>query len=93
MKQHPRWGTLSIWSVSLGDGPGWTADFWYWFDEQNRQLLFSLAPPNKLTMTDYQTFVRDAAIDACILDNPCPKLPTHPEPQMALNRPTFFPIA
>ena len=93
MKQHPRWGTLSIWSVPLGDGPEWAANFWYWFDEQNRQRLFSLAPPNYLTMTDYQTFVRDAAIDACILDNPCPQLLTRPEPQTALNRPTFFPIA
>jgi hypothetical protein len=93
IKQHPRWGTLSIWSVPLGDGPEWAANFWYWFDEQNRQRLFSLAPPNYLTMTDYQTFVRDAAIDACILDNPCPQLPTHDPALTAFNPATFFLIA
>jgi len=90
LKHHPHLGNLSIWSVVFGN-----SNFWYWFDEQNRQLLFSLAPPHSLTMIDYQTFVRDAVIDAHIFENPCTQLPPCDEPKTAVvqNRPIFIPIA
>ena len=36
-------------------------------------MIFSLAPASSLTLIDYQTFVRNAGIDACIFDDPTPE--------------------
>ena len=44
---NPTFGTMTIWSVALGSGPKWS-DFWYWFDDQSRGVVFSLAPAGRL---------------------------------------------
>jgi len=65
-------GNLSIWSVALGDASGnWKSDFWYWFNNKDQGVLFSLAPAGSLTVIDYQTFVQNGTIEACVFDNPC----------------------
>src|SRR5262249_43841953 len=33
--------------------------------------FFSLAPPHSLTIIDYQTFIQNGPIEACIFENPC----------------------
>jgi hypothetical protein len=95
LKDNPYLGSLAIWSVRLDQGQGWTANFWFWFNEHERQLLFALAPPNVLTSIDYQSFVRDAVIDACVLIDPCPQFPACPGAHVAsaLNAAPFHPVA
>jgi len=69
---NPYFGTVSIWSVELGDQNGrWTSNFWFWFDDHQRGTIFSLAPPHSLTIIDYQTFIQNGPIEACIFENPC----------------------
>jgi len=69
---NPYFGTVSIWSVELGDQNGrWTSNFWFWFDDHQRGTIFSLAPPHSLTIIDYQTFIQNGPIKACIFENPC----------------------
>jgi hypothetical protein len=78
-------GTLSIWSVASSDGRGdWQANFWYWFTDQQKQVIFSMGPPHFLTLIDYQTFVQNGVIEACIFDNPCDQLPACPRPKIVM---------
>jgi hypothetical protein len=96
LKNNPHLGSLAIWSVRLTDRQGgWSANFWFWFNEHEEQLLFALAPPNVLTSIDYQSFVRDAVIDACVLVDPCGQWPACKEAHVAsaLNAAPFHPIA
>jgi hypothetical protein len=96
LKDNPYLGSLAIWSVRLDHGQGhWTANFWFWFNEHERQLLFALAPPNSLTSIDYQSFIRDAVIDPCVLADPCGQLPACKEAHVAsaLNAAPFHPVA
>ena len=96
LTHNPHFGSLSIWSVALGDENGpWNSNFWYWFNPQDCGVIFSLAPPHSLTMIDYQTIVRDAVIDPHILESPCAQLPTCEDHRMIMvqNRPTFMPAA
>lgn len=72
----PYYGNTSFWSVVLGGGGGSTADFWYTFDEQQRGVIFSLSPAGSLTIIDYQTFVRGAAIPACMFVDPSAQVPS-----------------
>jgi hypothetical protein len=71
LEDNPYFGSLTIWSVRLpGESTDWSANFWFWFDPQQRQVIFSLDPPNNLTLIDFQMFVRDAAIEPCLLAQP-----------------------
>jgi hypothetical protein len=67
-------GQVTIWSIMLGGQSNWS-DFWYWFDSQQRGVVFSLAPASSLTMIDYQTFVQNPAFSACVFDEPTSGLP------------------
>jgi hypothetical protein len=92
IKNNAYFGDLSIWSVALGDGNGqWKSDFWYWFNENSQGVIFSLAPATSLTSIDYQTFVQNGNIDACIFENPCQEIPACPDNKMAMvkDRPAF----
>lgn len=82
---HPIWGSVTIWTVELGGGGSW-ADFWYWFDDKQRGVIFSLAPASSLTIIDYQTFVQDGEIQACIFDDPSGSIPSCPQNNMALRK-------
>jgi hypothetical protein len=68
-------GQWTIWSVSLGGA----SDFWYWFDAQQRGVVFSLAPAGSLTMIDYQTFVQNPRFQPCIFAEPTTGLPECPD--------------
>jgi hypothetical protein len=68
-------GQVTIWSVSLGGA----SDFWYWFDAQQRGVVFSLAPAGSLTMIDYQTFVQNPTFQPCIFAEPTIGLPECPD--------------
>ena len=71
LKNNRYFGSLKIWSVQLPDDNGnWFANFWYWFDPRQKQVIFSLDPPHSLSLIDFQTFVRNAAIKACLLVQP-----------------------
>jgi hypothetical protein len=84
LKDNPYLGSLAIWSVRLADSQGgWGANFWFWFNAHERQLLFALAPPTVLTSIDYQTFDRDAVFDPCVLADPCGPLPVCGQAQIA----------
>ena len=74
---NPYFGTISIWSVQMGDQSQWT-DFWYWFNAQQQGVVFSLAPAGSLTMIDYQTFVQNGTIPGSYLQNPCGQVPSCP---------------
>jgi hypothetical protein len=67
-------GQVTIWSVMLAGQSG-SSDFWYWFDSQQRGVVFSLAPAASLTMIDYQTFVQNPVFQSCIFDEPTSGLP------------------
>jgi hypothetical protein len=67
-------GQVKIWSVKLGSQSSW-ADFWYWFDSQQRGVVFSLAPAASLTMIDYQTFEQNPVFPSCTFDEPTSGLP------------------
>ncbi len=68
-------GQVTIWSVMLSGNKSNWSDFWYWFDSQQRGVVFSLAPASSLTMIDYQTFVQNPTFAACIFDEPTSGLP------------------
>jgi hypothetical protein len=68
-------GQVTIWSVSLAGA----SDFWYWFDAQQRGVVFSLAPAGSLTMIDYQTFVQNPPFQPCIFAEPTTGLPECPD--------------
>jgi len=68
-------GRVTIWSDSLGGA----SDFWYWFDAQQRGVVFSLAPASSLTMIDYQTFVQNPPFQPCIFAEPTTGLPECPD--------------
>jgi hypothetical protein len=88
---NPVLGDVSIWSVRLG-GPSNSADFWYWFDNQERGVIFSLAPAGSLTIIDYQTFLQNPQIQDCIFENPCSALPPCPSAALvASTRRGFIP--
>jgi len=82
---HPVWGSVTIWTVQLGGGSSW-ADFWYWFDDKERGVVFSLAPASSLTIIDYQTFVQDGEIQTCVFDDPSGNIPSCPQNTMALRK-------
>jgi hypothetical protein len=91
----PRLGILSIWSVALEDENGnWMSDFWYWFNEHQQGVIFSLAPAPSLTVIYYQTFVQNGPIPACVLCNPCADLPpcAGEQLEMVRSKPRFFPF-
>jgi hypothetical protein len=66
IKNNTYFGSISIWSVEMGSKTS-SADFWYWFDAQDRGVVFSLAPAASLTLIDYQTFNQDKPVDATYL--------------------------
>ena len=85
INNDPCFGNLSIWSVAYSDERGdWQSNFWYWFTEQQKGVIFSMAPPHFLTLIDYQTFVQNGTIDSCISDNPCDQLPACPRPKIVM---------
>jgi hypothetical protein len=90
IKGNPYFGTLSVWSVDLGGA----SDFWYWFNDRQQGVLFSLAPAGSLTVIYYQTFVQNGSIDACVFDDPCTDVPACAEAQVAMLRakPKFMPL-
>jgi hypothetical protein len=49
--------------------------FLYWFDKNNRGVIFSLAPASSLTLIDYQTFQQDTQIPADIFIDPTALIP------------------
>jgi hypothetical protein len=73
ISDNPYFGTLSVWSVHLpGDTqPQTMSNFWYWFNQQQQGVVFSLAPASSLTMIDYQTFVQEGAIAPAYLQDGC----------------------
>jgi hypothetical protein len=73
IKDNPYFGRgqVTIWT----DGLGGESDFWYWFDAQQRGVVFSLAPAGSLTMIDYQTFVQNPRFQPCIFAEPTTGLP------------------
>jgi len=79
LKNNPYFGSLKLWSVRLGQKDRWFGNFWYWFDERERQVIFSLDPPHSLSLIDFQTFIRNAAIKSCLLAQPS-DLPACPPP-------------
>jgi hypothetical protein len=93
LKGNPYFGDMSIWSVMLGDPKSGWADFWYSFNDKQQGVIFSLAPASSLTIIDYQTFVQDGNIDACVFDNPCANLPAcQPEVMAAQAKMRFRPL-
>jgi hypothetical protein len=74
IKDNPQLKSMSIWSVALGG----SSNFWYWFNDRRQGTIFSLAPAPKLTLIDYQTFIQNGTIDACIFNDPCSDLPACP---------------
>ena len=75
LKSNPYFGSLKLWSVPLSqNGQDWFGNFWYWFNQRQKQVIFSLDPPHSLTLIDYQSFIRNADIEPCILIQP-PDLP------------------
>jgi len=86
---------IRIWSVALEDENGnWMSDFWYWFNEHQQGVIFSLAPAPSLTVIYYQTFVQNGPIPACVLCNPCADLPpcAGEQLEMVRSKPRFFPF-
>jgi hypothetical protein len=79
LKNNPYFGSLKLWSVRLGQNGDWFGNFWYWFDQRQKQVVFSLDPPHSLTLIDFQTFIRNAAIKPCLLAQPS-GLPACPPP-------------
>jgi hypothetical protein len=95
IKKNSYFGSISIWSAALPDDSGRRAsDFWFWFNPRSQGVIFSLAPARSLTITDYQDFVQDGVIDACIFDDPTKDIPLCHSELMALveNRPRFVPL-
>jgi hypothetical protein len=81
LRRNPYFGSLKLWSVPLLPQKGnWLPNFWYWFNQRQNQVIFSLDPPNSLTLIDYQTFIRDAVIEPCKLAQPTglPACPSRP---------------
>ena len=91
-RNDPYFGTMSIWTVALGDSNKWS-DFWYWFNDRQQGVIFSLAPARSLTIIDYQTFVQNGMIEACIFENPCDQLPPCSEAQIVARAKSKFVIA
>jgi hypothetical protein len=79
LRKNPYFGSLKLWSVQLGQKDHWFGNFWYWFDERKEQVIFSLDPPHSLSLIDFQTFIRNAAIKPCLLAQPS-DLPACPPP-------------
>jgi hypothetical protein len=75
---HPLFDSVSIWTVQLGGHGSW-ADFWYWFNERQQGVIFSLAPARSLTIIDYQTFVQNGGIQTCVFDDPSASIPACPQ--------------
>ena len=83
---HPVFGSVSIWTVQLGgSGSSWS-DFWYWFDDKQRGIIFSLAPAGSLTIIDYQTFVQNGGIQACVFDDPSGSITACPQDHVAAQK-------
>lgn len=72
---NPYFGNLTIWSVELGGRNNNSSNFWYWFNDQQQGVIFSLAPAGSLTIIDYQTFIQNKSMEDCIFENPCNDLP------------------
>jgi hypothetical protein len=80
LKNNPYFGSLKLWSVRLGQNGDWFGNFWYWFDQRQKQVVFSLDPPHSLTLIDFQTFIRNAVIKPCFLAQPSGLLACPPPP-------------
>jgi hypothetical protein len=90
IQNNPYFGNISIWTVALGDNQGqWASDFWYWFNDRQQGVVFSLAPAGSLTIIDYQTFVQNGSIEACVFDDPCSAVPSCSGSQMMRARKTL----
>jgi hypothetical protein len=88
-----RLGKLSIWSAPFEDEKG-MSNFWFWFNQAQQGIIFSRAPAPSLTIIDYQTFVQNGSIAACVLDNPCPDIPVCKAELLKIvrSRPRFVPF-
>ena len=51
---------------SIRQNGDWFGNFWYWFNQRQKQVIFSLDPPHSLTLIDFQTFIRNAVIKPCL---------------------------
>jgi hypothetical protein len=80
LNNNPYFRSLKIWSVRLNQDGRWFANFWYWFDQRQKQVIFSLDPPHSLSLIDFQTFVRNAVIKPCLLAQPAGLPPCRPPP-------------
>ena len=95
IEKNGYFGSISIWTVALPDDSGRPAsDFWLWFNPKSQGVIFSLAPSVSLSLIDYQNFVQDGAIDACIFADPCMDISECSSQLMAWakNRPRFAPL-
>src|ERR1043165_687520 len=91
IKNNPYFGSISIWSVDLGGA----SDFWYWFNENQQGVIFSLAPAGSLTIIYYQTFMQNPSMDDCIFDDPCGEVPACAGNNMMMlsAKPRFVPLS
>jgi hypothetical protein len=89
IKANAYFGDLSIWTVQLGTASNWS-DFWYWFNDQQQGVVFSLAPASSLTIIDYQTFVQSGDIPPGYLANPCGPIPACGAQQIQARAKTAF---
>ncbi|WP_218511786.1 hypothetical protein [Variovorax sp. dw_308] len=82
---NPHFGDISVWSVEMGDAAS-AADFWYWFDPQQRGVLFSLSPASSLTLIDYQTFVQTKPFESGYLTDRSNEVPACQAQQQSIAR-------
>ncbi|MCX4151459.1 MULTISPECIES: hypothetical protein [Paraburkholderia] len=91
-KDDPYFSNDSMWSVTLGAPPK-SADFWYWFDDKQRGVIFSLSPASSLTIIDYQTFNQNEQMPDCVFEDPTGTIPACPEAALAdRKKPRFMPL-
>jgi hypothetical protein len=72
---NPYFGSrkVTIWSVELTSPR--RANFWFWFNDQQQGIVFSVAPATSLTMIDYQTFVQNPSFSPSTFNDLTPSLP------------------
>jgi hypothetical protein len=76
LRSNPYFGSLKLWSVPLLPQKGnWIPNFWFWFNQRQKPVIFAFDPPNSLTLIDYQLFIRNAAIKPCKLAQPSEQPP------------------
>lgn len=85
ISNDPVFGSVSIWTVQLGGAGSW-ADFWYWFTDSQKGVIFSLAPASSLTIIDYQTFIQNGVIQKCVFDDPSSGISACPTNQLSAEK-------